>query len=88
MIIINVNQDQQEIIDAIKIIAESYSEANSSNTKIYDGLVIAINSDDTYKIRVNGKEYNFNKYGNNTISVNQIVKVFIPQNIMNMAFIM
>ncbi|MEG0900162.1 MAG: hypothetical protein RSD67_05325 [Oscillospiraceae bacterium] len=74
----------QQMIEGIQYLIKQ----NNTSTKIYDGLVVAVNLDGTYKVKVNDKEYNFKKYGQNAVEINQVVKVFIPQNNINIAFIM
>jgi uncharacterized protein (DUF2147 family) len=80
--------DENEIIKQMIEGIQYLIDQSNNSTKIFDGLVTAVNSDGTYKIKLNGKEYDLKKYGANTIVANQVVKVFIPQNNMNIAFIM
>ncbi len=78
------NNASENIINAIHIIAKKYSE---KQTKIYTGLVVGIDGN-KYNVSVNGKTYLLPKYGDNVITLNQVVKVFIPQNNMSQAFVM
>ncbi|MEI6296299.1 MAG: hypothetical protein WCO84_01460 [bacterium] len=55
--------------------------------KTVNGLILAEINTSLYTVLINGKEYNLPKYGGNTITVNKIAKVMIPQNDMNLAFI-
>lgn len=80
------NNEKMAIIEIIKGI-EYLINKNDRSTKIYTGMIESIDNN-TYTVKVNGKNYQLPLYGNNTLSVGSIVKVFIPQNNMNLAFIM
>lgn len=59
---------------------------NDNGTKIYTGLVMDIENN-IYSVKMNGNIYSLSKYGNNVVNVGSTVKVFVPQNNMNLAFI-
>lgn len=69
----------KELLDAMRIIARQEIErCNRDITKI--ARVIAVNTDKTVKIEMDGKQYdNIPNYNGTTLSVNNIVKVTYPQ---------
>ena len=54
---------------------------NQKSTQIYSGV---ITSDGT--ILINGRKYNIPQYGTFTHNTNDVVKVFVPQGNMSVAF--
>lgn len=72
----------QALITSIKYMIE---QTFKNTTQIYDGIIVSVNGN-KYEVRFNGNTYNIKLYGNNTHQVNDIVKVFIPQGNMNLAF--
>lgn len=77
----------QYLYDGIMIAIENYMK-NKSFAVITDVLVLQKNTDNTYKVKYSGREYNVPFYGNNTITINKTAKLFIPNNNMSLAFIM
>ena len=75
---------KDELIDSILYLIDK----SDKSTKIYNGLITQANSDGTYEVQVNGKVFVLSKYSSNTVAVNSLVKVFVPQNNMSMAFFM
>lgn len=69
----------KELLDAMRIIArQEIEKCNRDITKT--ARVIAVNTDKTVKIEMNGKQYdNIPNYNGTTLSVNNIVKVTYPQ---------
>lgn len=85
-------REQNDAINAllkgIKILIDEYTK---NTTKIYTGRVTATTSTGTpwlCNVEVNGKTYNLPVYGGRSIYPPAIVKVFVPQGNMNVAFIM
>lgn len=75
----------QSIIDGVKYLIEN---SKKNETQIYNGRIIEVLENNEYKVELNTKQYIFKKYGNNSMQVNDIVKIFVPQNDLSMAFIM
>lgn len=73
-----------EFLDAIQIMIDKASE---KQTKIYNGTVIAIGKNNTCSVTVNGKTHQRISYYGKTPTVNQVYRVFVPQNNMSIAFI-
>lgn len=69
----------KELLDAMRIIArQEIEKCNRDITKT--ARVIAVNTDKTVKIEMDGKQYdNIPNYNGTTLSVNNIVKVTYPQ---------
>lgn len=80
------NEQYKEAGDAL-ISSFSYmmNESQKINTQIYNGLITNI-ADNVYTVQVNGNKYTLPQYGEFTHAVNQVVKVFVPQGNMNLAF--
>ena len=55
-------------------------------TKIYDGVIVSNNGDGRWNIRYNGEVHPVRSYGNANPSVDQMVKVFVPQGNQNLAW--
>jgi hypothetical protein len=55
------------------------------HTKIYNGIILSL-SGKSANIKINGKNYTINQYGNFVHTVNDVVKIFVPQGNMNLAF--
>lgn len=82
--------DNNEIFkEAVNQIARSIDymldQKDLGNTKIYNGLITAL-SNNNASIKINGKIFSINQYGTFTHNVNDMVKVFVPQGNMNLAF--
>ena len=60
-------------------------EAQKINSQIYNGIIVS-KSGNSYTIKINGNDYNIPLYGEFTHNVNDVVKVFVPQGNMNLAF--
>lgn len=73
-----------EFLDAIQIMIDKASE---KQTKIYNGTVIATGENNTCSVTVNGKTHQRISYYGKTPTVNQVYRVFVPQNNMSIAFI-
>lgn len=80
------NEQYKEAGDALLSSFEyMLSEGLKSNTQIYNGIIV--NEDNgIYTIKINGNNYAIPQYGEFTHVVNQVVKVFVPQGNMNLAF--
>ena len=55
-------------------------------TKIYDGVIVSNNGDGRWNIRYNGEVHSVRSYGNANPTVDQMVKVFVPQGNQNLAW--
>lgn len=55
------------------------------STKIYNGIITSL-TNGVATIQINGKVFTINQYGTFTHAVNDMVKVFVPQGNMNLAF--
>mgnify|MGYP007106418317 CR=1 FL=1 len=73
----------QGIIDCINIKCGSLPF-----TKIYRGVVDEILADNEYNILFNGNLYNIPTYGNSTYGVGEVVKIVVPLNNFNDAFLL
>lgn len=69
----------KELLDAMRIIArQEIEKCNRDITKT--ARVIAVNSNKTVQIEMDGKQYNnIPNYNGTTLAVNDIVKVTYPQ---------
>lgn len=74
----------ESIVNAIKYMID---EQLSHVTQIYNGVIIS-NSTRSADVTVNGKSYTLPKYGTISYSKGDVVKVFVPQGNMNLAFFM
>lgn len=72
-----------EILRAVDYMIEQKLRGNG--TANYNGIVQAANSDGTYNVQFNGEVKALKSYGS-TPSVNDMVKVFVPQNNYNLAY--
>lgn len=75
--------EQKELLDAIQIMID---KAMEGVPVITTGVVVDSIDDKIYTIRINGQNYNLPHYGTSTISINSIVKVFVPYNNYAMAW--
>lgn len=82
------NEQYKEAVDGL-IVGFDYmlQESNKQNTQIFNGIITAVNGG-SYTIKLNGNEYVIPLYGGLAHNVNEVVKVFIPQGNMNLAFFM
>ena len=83
------NSNNKTYQEAIKSICNSIKymidQATKQVTQIYNGVIITIENNN-YTVQINGLTYNLTQYGNLSHSVGDVVKVFVPQGNMNMAF--
>lgn len=80
------NEQCKEAADSlVSSIGYMIGEANKLNTQIYNGVITAV-SGGSYTILINGKTFTIPLYGSFSHSVNDVVKVFVPQGNMNLAF--
>lgn len=81
-------REQNDAINAllkgVKILIDEYTK---NTTKIYTGRTKS-RTIEGYEVEVNGKTYILQAYGDRSISIPDLVKVFVPQGNMNVAFIM
>lgn len=78
----NTNNLYKETVDEIaRSVAYMLQQQSLGNTQIYNGILINFNS-----VKVNDKVYSLSQYGGLTHQINDVVKVFIPQGNMNLAF--
>lgn len=77
------NAAMNEILQAIDYMIDK--KLRETGTANYNGVVQAVNSDGTYSVRFNGEVKSLKPY-KTTASVNDIVKVFVPQNNYNLAY--
>lgn len=82
------NSNYQKAIDEmlkgvnfrIEAVAKKYGTQN------YNGLIVA-QSDDKWEIRFNGETHILPQYGNISVpAIGKVVKVFVPQGNMNLAY--
>lgn len=84
----NQNDIFKEAVNQIARSVEYMLDQKEMNgTKIYSGLIVSLN-DNIASIKINGKNFTIEQYGNFVHSVNDVVKVFVPQGNMNLAFFM
>lgn len=84
MIIINLyNSCINKILQSVNYMIEN---ALKKTTKCYNGIIVANNNNNTWAVQYNGETHNIAQYGNNTINVGDVVKVFIPQGNQSLAF--
>lgn len=76
---------QKEIIDSIKIMAESIIKRNCPT--ITFGIVKSVESSNKCTVRINNIDYSLAVYGSNTPQIGTKYPVFIPSGNMNKAFI-
>ncbi len=79
------NKLYQDAVKAIGTSVQYMIEQSVQSTQIYNGVITSMFSG-AYSITLNGKSYNIPHYGSFTHSVGDVVKVFVPQGNMNMAF--
>lgn len=80
------NEEYKRVIEEIaKSVLYIVEQSNASQTKIYSGIILG-ESSGVYSVSLNGKTYTIPHYGDFSHSVNDVVKVFVPQNNMNLAF--
>lgn len=64
------------------------SIASAPFDKIKNGKIVGVNLDGTYKVLVEGRVYNLPSLGSKSLSINEIVKVVVPQNEYSNMFIL
>lgn len=74
---------QQELLDSINILVDN---ATKNTTKIYNGRILSVGDNRTCTVLINGKNYDNIAYFGETPSINQIYKVFVPNNNISLAF--
>ena len=84
----NLQNMQSAINEMIKSIRHMIEQAMKGTTQCYNGIVTVVNADGTYQVQLNGQVANLSVYGNYTPTVNEIVKVLVPQGNMSVAFIL
>ena len=77
------NSAWNEVLRAIDYMIEQ--RLNGAGTANYNGVVQSVNTDGTYNIQFNGEVKALKSYGS-APSVNDMVKVFVPQNNYNLAY--
>lgn len=81
------NKFQDAVNQILRGMKFMIADSVENTTKIYDGLVIQVNNNDTCDIVVNNQTYILPIYNGNGISAGKIAKVFVPQGNMNLAFV-
>lgn len=82
----NSNQIYKEAVESItNSVQYMIAQTTKNMTQIYNGIVVSVNNNN-YTISVNGQEYIIKQYGNLIHVAGDVVKVFIPQGNMNIAF--
>lgn len=76
----------KDLIDSIKIIYDNNIK-NASFDKTYNGKISSVNTNGTYNVTINGVEYTNIKTMGGTCSLNELVKIRIPQNNYNNMYI-
>lgn len=76
--------EQRELLDAIQVLVD---KAIKNTTKIYGGLITAVN-DKTCTVTVNGKSYSNLRWYGSVPQVNYKCQVFVPEGNMSMAFVL
>lgn len=66
-----------EIIQSIGLLIDSTLYQNT--TKIYSGIVLSANSNNTWNIQYNGETHAIKLYGTTSPNIGDMVKVVIPQ---------
>lgn len=79
------NEYKQAVDNMLQGFNYMLNNSIKSTTQIYNGLIVSVVNNE-YTIKINGNNYVIPLYGSFTHSVNEIVKVFIPQGNMNLAF--
>lgn len=83
------NNNGNEYKDAINSLLSGMQymieQAVKNCTQIYNGTIISIYGNN-YTVKVNGNDYVLRPYGEGSYEKNNIVKVFVPQGNMNLAF--
>ena len=74
--------------EMLKSISYMVQQSLRQTTQIFSGRITADNGDGTWNIQYNGETHPIRPYGNITPSVNQYVKVFIPQGNQALSFFM
>ena len=76
--------EQKELLDAVQVLID---KAMANTTKIYGGLITAVN-DKTCTVAVNGKSYNNLRWYGAAPQINYKCQVFVPEGNMSMAFVL
>lgn len=75
------DENKQALDELTRSIEYLIDQKLNQCTKIFDGFLLS-----NGMVRVNGKDYSIKQYGNLVHENNSLVKVFIPQGNMNVAF--
>lgn len=77
----------KDLIDGVELIIDNAIN-NAPFVKIRNGVVVKVNGNDNYTVKMDSKEYSLSIYIPRNLVVNQIIKVVIPDNNMTSAFIL
>lgn len=77
----------KDLIDGVELIVDNAIN-NAPFVKIRNGVVVKVNGNDNYTVKIDSKEYSLSIYIPRNLVVNQIIKVVIPDNNMTSAFIL
>lgn len=77
----------KDLIDGVELIVDNAIN-NAPFVKIRNGVVVKVNGNDNYTVKMDSKEYSLPIYIPRNLVVNQIIKVVIPDNNMTSAFIL
>lgn len=77
---------QSAVRELIKSIQYMVKEALSNTTKCYSGIVKSEANGNKWNIQFNGETHAILKYGDIQPKTGMVVKVFVPQNNMSLAF--
>ena len=77
----------KDLIDGVELIIDNAIN-NAPFVKIRNGVVVKVNGNDNYTVKMDNKEYSLSIYIPRNLVVNQIIKVVIPDNNMTSAFIL
>lgn len=83
------NESDKAINELLEGISYLIDKALSKRgTQIYTGRLISQVDNSTWNVMYNGREYPVKYYGKDTLTENQIVKIFVPQGNQSIAFFM
>nr|DAR61758.1 MAG TPA: hypothetical protein [Caudoviricetes sp.] len=72
------------ILEGVNYLIERAMQKNG--TQIYTGRVVSQGNNGQWNVIYNGKTYPIDYYGTGEPSVNQVVKIFVPQGNQSIAF--
>ena len=73
-----------QMIQGVRLLLSS--DLEKKTTKIYSGLVLSVNSNNTWNVQYNGEIHSIPSYGSIQPAANMMVKVVVPQGNQNLAF--